>query len=629
MIGVQHTGKTLCCIPISSLLFSKILLYLRFKKFIKSTRQQVQVCMKWKRTHSCGILAGKDVGQNVVLMGWVSTRRDHGGIIFIDLRDRWGITQINIRPESRVYEEAKRLRNEWVVAFKGVVEPRPTGMVNKNLATGEIEVLASDMYVLNPAVTLPFGIAGENVASEDIRLKYRYLDLRRPEMQKNLILRHKAAQLVRSFFSEHDFLEIETPFLMKSTPEGARDFLVPSRTSRGKFFALPQSPQTYKQLLMISGFDRYFQIVRCFRDEDLRADRQPEFTQIDVEMSFITEEDIYIVMEGLMVRILKEILGLVVERPFPRISYENAMRKYGTDRPDLRYGLEIADMTNVAKTCEFKVFSDAAKSGKQVAGICAPGCAQYSRKQQDDLAAWARQRGAGGLAAIKVGAGVLEGSLAKFFTDGQSRAIIETCAAQEGDMLFICAEERDLDRQILADLRAEMAKRLGLIDHKKMSLTWVVDFPLFEWNPERGRYVALHHPFTSPVPEDEDKMLSDPEHVRARAYDLVLNGMEIAGGSIRISRQDLQQKMFDALGITKAEAEQKFGFLLEALQYGTPPHGGIAFGFDRLIMILAGCASIRDVIAFPKTASATSLMDGAPSPVDVEQLVELGLRIKK
>ncbi|MBN1479553.1 aspartate--tRNA ligase [candidate division KSB1 bacterium] len=585
--------------------------------------------MKWKRTHNCGILTGKDVGQNVILMGWVSTRRDHGGIIFIDLRDRWGITQINIRPESRAYEEAKKLRNEWVVAFQGVVEPRPAGMVNKNLATGEIEVLASDMQVLNSAITAPFNITGENVASEDIRLKYRYLDLRRSEMQKNLILRHKVAQLVRAFFSEHDFLEIETPFLMKSTPEGARDFLVPSRTSRGKFFALPQSPQTYKQLLMISGFDRYFQIVRCFRDEDLRADRQPEFTQIDVEMSFVTEEDIFVIMEGLMACILKEILDIEIKRPIPRISFDDAMRLYGTDRPDVRYGLEIADITEIVKNSEFKVFSEAAKSGKRVAGICAPGCANYSRKQQDDLAAWARQRGAGGLAAVKVGAGLLEGSLAKFFENGQSQAIIEACAAREGDMLFFCAEERDLSRQILAELRGEMAKRLKLIDHQKMSLTWVVDFPLFEWSPDRNRYVALHHPFTSPVPDDEDKMLSDPGHVRARAYDLVLNGLEIAGGSIRISKQSLQQKMFDALGISKAEAEQKFGFLLEALQYGTPPHGGIAFGFDRLIMILAGCTSIRDVIAFPKTASATSLMDGAPSPVDVEQLVELGLRIKK
>ncbi len=585
--------------------------------------------MKWKRTHHCGALTGKDMGKNVVVMGWVATRRDHGGIIFIDLRDRWGITQINIGPESKAYEEAKKLRNEWVVAFKGVVEPRPDGMMNKNLATGEIEVLASEIEVLNSAQTPPFNIVGENVASEDIRLKYRFLDLRRSEMQKSLILRHKVAQIVRNYFSENNFLEIETPFLMKSTPEGARDFLVPSRVSRGKFYALPQSPQTYKQLLMVAGFDRYFQIVRCFRDEDLRADRQPEFTQIDLELSFVDEEDIFEIMEGLMAVVLKETLGYDLPRPIPRITYDEAMSKYGIDRPDLRFGLEICDITPIAKECEFKVFAEAANSGKQVAGICAPGCASYSRKQQDDLSAWARQRGAGGLAAIKVGAGVLDGSLAKFFSEEQARAMIDAFGANEGDMLFFCAEERDLARSVLADLRVELAKQLGLIDDSKLSLAWVVDFPLFEWSPERHRYVALHHPFTSPVPEDEEKMKTDPGHVRARAYDLVLNGLEIAGGSIRISKQAIQQRMFDTLGIGPEEADAKFGFLLEALKYGAPPHGGIAFGFDRLIMILAGRASIRDVIAFPKTASATSIMDGAPSEVDIDQLVELGLRIKK
>jgi len=585
--------------------------------------------MKWKRTHNCGVLTPKDIDSNVVLMGWVATRRDHGGIIFIDLRDRWGLTQINIRPESKAYEEAKKLRNEWVVAFKGKVESRPEGMVNSNLSTGGVEVLADEMEVLNPAQTPPFNVVGENIASEDVRLKYRYLDLRRPEMQSKLIMRHKTAQIVRNYFSDNDFLEIETPYLMKSTPEGARDFLVPSRVWRGKFFALPQSPQTYKQLLMVSGFDRYFQIVRCFRDEDLRADRQPEFTQIDVEMSFIDEEDIFQIVEGLMVKVLKEIRGIDVPRPFPRISYDTAMEKYGVDRPDLRFGLEISDVTEIVSECEFKVFSQAAKSGKMVAGICAPGCAGYSRKQQDDLTAWAQQRGAGGLAAIKVGAGVLEGSLAKFFNAEQSRAIIEAFDAKEGDMLFFCAEARDLARQVLAELRVEMAKRLGLIDADKISLAWVVDFPLFEWNSEQGRYVALHHPFTSPVQGDDEKISSDPEHVRARAYDLVLNGLEIAGGSIRISRQDVQAKMFKALKISAPEAEEKFGFLLEALKYGAPPHGGIAFGLDRLVMILSGSSSIRDVIAFPKTASASSLMDGAPASVDPTQLVELGLSMKK
>ena len=585
--------------------------------------------MKWKRTHNCNELNASAIGQEVVLMGWVSTRRDHGGIIFIDLRDRRGITQINIRPESAAYEDAKKLRNEWVVAFKGVVEPRPDGMVNTNLVTGEIEVLASEMEILNSSQTPPFNIVGENIASEDIRLKYRYLDLRRRELQHSLILRHKTAQVVRNYFSENDFLEIETPFLMKSTPEGARDFLVPSRIWRGKFYALPQSPQTYKQLLMISGFDRYFQIVRCFRDEDLRADRQPEFTQIDVEMSFVDEEDVFRVMEGLMQRVMKDILDIEIKTPFPRLSYQSAMEKYGTDRPDLRFDLPIHNVSEIVQDSEFKVFRDAVKSGKVVAGICAPGCATYSRKQLDDLASWARDKGAGGLAAVKVGAGVFEGSLAKFFNEAQTQALIEAFAAQEGDLLLFCAEERDLMRYVLSELRGELAGRLELINPREMNLSWVVDFPLFEWSVERNRYMALHHPFTSPVPEDMEKMKSDPGHVRARAYDLVLNGLEVAGGSIRISRPDVQKTMFEALKISDEEAQQKFGFLLDALKYGAPPHGGIAFGFDRLIMILANKPSIRDVIAFPKTASAMSLMDNAPSEVDPEQLLELGLRIKK
>ncbi len=585
--------------------------------------------MKWKRTHNCGQLNSSNISQTVTVMGWVSTRRDHGGIIFIDLRDRWGITQINIRPESAAYEEAKKLRNEWVVAFQGNVEPRPEGMVNTNLITGEIEVLASDMEILNPSLTPPFNIVGENVASEDIRLKYRYLDLRRSEVQKSLILRHKTAQIVRNYFSENDFLEIETPFLMKSTPEGARDFLVPSRIWRGKFYALPQSPQTYKQLLMISGFDRYFQIVRCFRDEDLRADRQPEFTQIDIEMSFVDEEDVFRIMEGLMKRVMKETLDVDIKTPFPRLSYDTAMSKYGIDRPDLRFDLPIETVSEIVKDSEFKVFREAVKSGKVVAGICASGCAGYSRKQLDELSAWAQKKGAGGLAAVKVGTGAFEGSLAKFFNDAETNALIEAFSANEGDLLLFCAEERDLMRTILAELRVELAKRLNLLDPNHINLSWVVDFPLFEWSPERNRYMALHHPFTSPVPEDFDKMTSDPGKVRARAYDLVLNGLEVAGGSIRISRQDVQKQMFEALKISEQEAEEKFGFLLQALKYGAPPHGGIAFGFDRLIMILAQKSSIRDVIAFPKTASAMSLMDNAPSQVDPEQLVELGLRIKK
>ena len=584
--------------------------------------------MKWKRTHNCGELGRRQVGQSVVLMGWVSTRRDHGGIIFIDLRDRWGLTQVNIRPESAVYEDAKKLRNEWVVAFKGVVENRPNGMVNPHLSTGEIEVIADELEILNSAATPPFNIVGENTVSEDLRLKYRFLDLRRPEMQHSLILRHRTAQVVRNYFSAHDFLEIETPYLMKSTPEGARDFLVPSRIWHGKFYALPQSPQTYKQLLMISGFDRYFQIVRCFRDEDLRADRQPEFTQIDVEMSFIDEEDIFGIMEGLMVKVFKEVLGREIATPFARIPYDTAMEKYGIDRPDLRFGMEIHTVSEIVRDCEFKIFSDAVKSGKAAAGICAVGCAGFSRKQIDELAEWAKKRGAGGLAAVKVIEGKLEGSLAKFFNEAQGAALIEAFGAKDGDLLLLAAEERDLVRQVLAELRCELARQLQLIDPKQLNPAWVVDFPLLEWSPDQSRYVALHHPFTAPVPEDEAKLATDPGQVRARAYDLVLNGMEVAGGSIRISRPELQRKMFDALKISDQEAEEKFGFLLDALKYGAPPHGGIAFGFDRLVMILAGRSSIRDVIAFPKTRSASSLMDGAPSQVDPDQLVELGLKLQ-
>lgn len=585
--------------------------------------------MNLKRTHNCGELKSTDIDKTVVVMGWVATRRDHGGIIFIDLRDRWGLVQINIRPESDAYEEAKRLRNEWVVAFKGIVESRPEGMINTKMDTGEIEVLAKEIEVLNNAETPPFNITGNIQASEDIRLKYRYLDLRRHNMQKNIITRHKTAQAVRNYLSKHDFLEIETPYLMKSTPEGARDYLVPSRVSKGRFFALPQSPQTYKQLLMISGFDRYFQIVRCFRDEDLRADRQPEFTQIDIEMSFVDENDIFQVVEGLIKKVMKETLDIDVKIPFPRLSYETAMQKYGTDRPDLRFDLEIVDVSDIVKESDFKVFVSAVESGKLVAGICAPDCASYSRKQQDDLAAWARKRGAGGLAAIKIEEDGIGGPLAKFFNHEQAQALIKAFDANPGDMLFFCAEERDLTRQVLAELRVEMARRLEMIDENTYSLSWIVDFPLFEWSPEQGRYIALHHPFTSPVPQDRDKLSTEPDHVKARAYDLVLNGMEIAGGSIRISDPELQSKMFKALSISSKEAENKFGFLINALKYGAPPHGGIAFGFDRLVMILTHSSSIRDVIAFPKTASATSLMDGAPSEVDMQQLIELGLKIRK
>ena len=581
--------------------------------------------MKWKRTHTCGELRSSSAAQEVVVMGWIDRRRDHGGLIFIDVRDRYGITQVRIDPASTAYEEAKLLRNEFVVAFKGIVEKRPEGMTNSKLATGEIEVVASEVEILNVSQTPPFQVSGDVSASEDLRLRYRYLDLRRPEMQRNMIIRHRTGQIVRDYFSSKGFLEIETPVLMKSTPEGARDFLVPSRIWHGRFFALPQSPQTYKQLLMVSGYDRYFQIVRCFRDEDLRADRQPEFTQIDVEMSYIDEEDIYSMVEGLMAKIMKEILGLEITIPFQRIPYDIAMRRYGSDKPDLRFGLEIEDISALVKDSGFKVFAETVQTGNQVAGVCAPQCASFSRKQIDTLTDWVKERGANGLVAIRIKEGEWDSSLSKFFSDAQRKAVITQFNAQNDDLLLCVADKAEVVQSVLGDLRIEIAKQQNLIKPGQYRFAWTVDFPLFEYSQEEKRYVARHHPFTSPKPEDVSLIGSSPEKVKARAYDLVLNGMELAGGSIRISTPEIQTKMFQALGIDDREAQEKFGYLLEALAFGAPPHGGIAFGFDRLVMILAGCNSIREVIAFPKTASGMSLMDGAPSNVRKEQLDELGL----
>ncbi len=583
--------------------------------------------MKWKRTHNCGQLTKNNVDESAILMGWVDRRRDHGGLIFIDLRDRWGITQVQINPSSSAYEEAKKLRSEFVVAFKGVIEHRPDGMVNEKLKTGEIELIASDIEILNVSETPAIPVSGESNASEDLRLKYRFLDLRRPEMQQKMLIRHKTAQIVRNYFSENDFVEIETPFLMKSTPEGARDFLVPSRIWKGRFYALPQSPQTYKQLLMVSGYDRYFQIVRCFRDEDFRADRQPEFTQIDVEMSFIDEEDIFKIVEGLVVKIMKDVIDVDVDAPFQRIPYQTAIETYGIDRPDLRFGLEIHNISDLVKDCEFKVFTQTVHAGNVVAGLAMPGGASFSRKQIDDITDWTKEQGAKGLVAIKVKGDDWDSSLSKFFTEEQRKAIMAECGAGDGDLLLFVADTKQDAFPVLGNLRLKLARDNNLIPENVYKLAWVVDFPLLEFNPEEGRYVALHHPFTSPIEEDMGKMDTDPGNVRARAYDLIMNGLEIAGGSIRISNSDIQSKMFKALGISDEEAQSKFGYLLDGLQYGAPPHGGIAFGFDRLNMILTGGQSIRDVIAFPKTASGTSLMDGAPSNVKSEQLMELGLRI--
>ena len=584
--------------------------------------------MKTKRTHTCGELRTDHHGQHVVLMGWVARRRDHGGVIFIDLRDRYGITQIVFNPDNKeVHEKARALRAEYVIAVEGLVQRRPEGMANPNIATGEIEVIASGMEILNAAKTPPFEIIDRVEASEELRLKYRYLDLRRPEMQKNLLLRHRVYQIVRRYFDENHFVEVETPMLMRSTPEGARDYLVPSRLHRGKFYALPQSPQTYKQILMVAGFDRYFQIVKCFRDEDLRADRQPEFTQIDVEMSFVDREDVLAMTEGLIVRIMQEIKGIEIPRPFPRLSFEQAMDRYGTDKPDTRFGMQLTDISAIVSDCEFRVFRDALAQSGVVKGIRVEGKAGYSRKQIDELTELARQYGARGLAAIKIGENDWESSLNKFFAQSIRRAVMEAFSARQGDLLLLVADRREVANETLGALRLHIAQQENLIPEDKYAFMWIVDFPLLEYDEEEQRFVALHHPFTSPMDEDIDLMESHPEKVRAKAYDLVLNGYEIAGGSIRIHKRDLQNKMFAALGIGPEEAQNKFGFLLEAFEFGAPPHGGIAFGFDRLIMILAGRKSIREVIAFPKTNSALSLMDGAPSEVDEKQLRELGIKI--
>lgn len=583
--------------------------------------------MQKKRTHTCGDLNKSALGQEATLMGWVDRRRDHGSLIFIDLRDRYGVTQVRIDPDAACYETAKNLRGEYVVAVTGVVQARPDGMVNSKLHTGEIELAAVGMEILNAARTTPFMISGETVASEDLRLKYRYLDLRRPEMQRNLLIRSQCYQLVRSYFEEQRFVEVETPYLMRSTPEGARDYLVPSRVWRGRFYALPQSPQQYKQLLMVAGLDRYFQIVRCFRDEDLRADRQPEFTQIDVEMSFIDEEDIFALVEGLMGRVFQQILGKKLELPLPRLPFDEAMAKYGSDKPDLRFGLEISDLTALVADSEFKVFRETAAQGGKVAGICAPKCGGYSRKQIDDLTEWIKNRGGAGLVAIKVKDSDWDSSLSKFFPEALRHRIMKALGAADGDLMLLVADKPETALTLLGDLRLKVAAQENLIPQDQFRMAWVVDFPLFEYSAEEERFVARHHPFTSPQPGQEDLMLNDPAQAKARAYDLILNGMEIAGGSIRIHNGELQSKMFRALGIGPEEAEEKFGHLLEAFSYGAPPHGGIAFGFDRLVMLLAGCQSIREVIAFPKTASAMSLMDGCPSHVSEAQLRELNLSI--
>ncbi|MFP3999232.1 MAG: aspartate--tRNA ligase [Desulfobacterales bacterium] len=581
-----------------------------------------------RRTHHCNALNIEDEGAEVVLMGWAQRRRDHGGVIFIDLRDRQGITQVVFNPErnAAVHEKAHAIRNEYVLAVRGVVERRPEGMANPALVTGEIEVMVSELRILNRAETPPFMIEDDIEVNENTRLQHRHIDLRRQSLQRNIVMRNRAAMAARKYLDEQGFLDIETPFLTRSTPEGARDFLVPSRLSPGSFYALPQSPQLFKQLLMISGFEKYYQIVRCFRDEDLRADRQPEFTQIDMEMSFVGEEDVMAVAEGLISEIFKAVLDVEVKTPFHRMTYNEAMGRYGLDRPDTRFGLELCDISDIVVDSGFKVFSDAVKKGGIVKALNAKGCAGFTRKEIDDFTDFVAVYRARGLAWIRVKEDEWQSPITKFFSDEEKKAMAERLDMQPGDLVFFGADRTAVANESLGYLRVHLARKLGLIDDSIYSFVWITDFPMLEYDETEKRYQALHHPFTSPAEQDIDKLGTDPLSVRSRAYDLVLNGTEIGGGSIRIHQKDLQIKVLEALGMSRQEYEEKFGFLISALDSGAPPHGGIAFGFDRLMAILCGSSSIREVIAFPKTQKGACLMTDAPAPAAKAQLDELGLK---
>lgn len=582
------------------------------------------------RTHRCGDLSAEQIGQEVCVMGWAQRRRDHGGLIFIDLRDREGIIQLALDPDRDLasHQKAEQVRNEFVLAARGKVSPRPEGTVNPKMKTGEVEIEISELLILNRSETPPFMLDEFTEVAENIRLKYRYLDLRRPGLQKNMMMRHLVAKTVRNYFDEQGFIEIETPVLTKSTPEGARDYLVPSRVNLGHFYALPQSPQLFKQLLMVSGFDRYFQIVKCFRDEDLRADRQPEFTQIDCEMSFVNRSQVMDIMEGMIAKVFKAALGVELTLPMPRLTYAEALDRFGVDNPDLRFGMELIDITEQVAGSQFKVFASVAAAKGLVKALNVKGCATFSRRELDDLTDFAKIYGAKGMAWVKVTAEGWQSPIAKFFTDTELAALNEKLGAEVGDLLLFMADTPAIANEALGRLRGHLGQKLGLAGRENYQFTWVTDFPLLEWDAEQRRHVAVHHPFTAPLEEDIPLLDTDPGKARAQAYDLVLNGSEIGGGSIRIHDQAVQSRMFELLGIGSEEAQEKFGFLLDALNFGAPPHGGIAFGLDRLMMILTGSDSIRDVIAFPKTQKATCLLSDAPNEVDDRQLQDLGIRLR-
>jgi aspartyl-tRNA synthetase len=585
------------------------------------------------KSHHCGKLRQEHAKQEVTLAGWVNRRRDHGGLVFIDLRDRSGIVQVVTNPAvaEEAHATAQEVRNEYVLQVTGVVRARPEELVNPELDTGRIEVLAHEVKILNPAKTPPFYIYDDQPVDELLRLEYRYLDLRRQRMQRNIMLRHRVVKYIRDFLDQRGFVEIETPILFKSTPEGARDYLVPSRLYPGQFYALPQSPQQLKQLLMVAGYERYFQIARCFRDEDQRGDRQPEFTQLDLEMSFVEREDVMDLIETMMIGITEECSDCVaLTKPFPRMTYQEAMNRFGTDRPDIRFGMELTDISDLVAESEFRIFSSVVAEGGCVKGICVPGCGDYSRGQLDELVEMAQEEGAKGLAWLALSEeGEMRSSFAKFLSDEEVASILERLEAEDSDLLLFVADEARVANTVLGALRLELGERLELRQHtdKTMAFCWVIDFPLFEWDDEGERWDPSHHLFTAPVPEDLPLLDSDPGAARGQQYDLVCNGEEIAGGSIRIHRRDVQETIFDLIGLDVEEAQERFGHMLEAFEYGTPPHGGIAPGIDRLVMLLAGEPNIREVIAFPKTQQAKDLMAGAPSPVEQEQLDELHLRV--